>query len=102
MPEKFLIKGQKPLQGTIEVRGAKNAALKVFIASLLTDQEWEIYNVPEIEDISREIEMLKDLGVDVEKLNSGSYKVQAKNIKKVELDPGLTQRIRTSIVLARS
>jgi len=99
MPEKFLIKGQKPLQGTIEVKGAKNAALKVFIASLLTDQEWEISNVPEIEDISREIEMLKNLGVRVEKVADGNYKVQAKNIKKVELDPELTHRIRTSIIL---
>ena len=100
MAEKFLIKGQKPLNGEIQVKGAKNAALKVFIASLLTDKEWEISNVPEIEDISREIEILKDLGVKVEKEASGDYKVQAKDIKKVELDSNLTQKIRTSIVLA--
>lgn len=100
MAEKFLIRGQKQLNGTIDVKGAKNAALKVFIASLLTDKEWEISNVPEIEDISREIEMLKDLGVKVEKNTPGNYKVQAKDIKKVELDSNLTQKIRTSIVLA--
>jgi len=100
MGEKFFVKGEKNLKGEIEVKGAKNAALKVFIASILTDQEWLISNVPEIGDIANEIELLKDLGVKIERLRKGVYKVEAKNIKKKELNSDWVQKIRTSIILA--
>jgi len=99
MGEKFLIQGRKPLSGEIKVKGAKNAALKVFIASLLTDKEWQIYNVPEIKDIFQEIEILKDLGLKIEKEKKGVYKVRAKEIKKTELDSSLSQKIRASIMI---
>src|SRR3989344_1410441 len=92
--EKFLIQGGKSLRGVIETKGAKNAALKIFIASLLSEEDWEIKNVPEIDDIYHQIALLKDLGARVKKLAGGHYKVGAKNIKKTELNPELTQKIR--------
>lgn len=98
--EKFVIQGGRPLRGEIEVFGSKNAALKIFIASLLTDEECEIKNVPEIEDIFYEIELLKDLGVDIKQISKGHYKVRAKEIKKIEPRRELVQKIRPSIMLA--
>ncbi len=100
MAEKFLIEGGKPLKGIIEVKGAKNAVLKVFIASLLSDEEWVISNVPEIGDVLREIELLKKMGVKIEKKGKDGYKIKAREIKKLELDSDLTHKIRTSIILA--
>ena len=100
MAEKFIVQGGKFLNGEIEVNGAKNVALKIFIASLLSDEEWIISNVPEIGDIFREIELLKSLGVKIERLERGVYKVQAKEINKKELDPELAHKIRASIILA--
>jgi len=100
MAERFVIKGENSLNGEIEVRGAKNAALKVFIASLLTDKEWTISNVPEIGDMKTEIELLKDLGVKIKREKKGVYKVQTKDIKKIELSSDWVQKIRTSIILA--
>lgn len=98
--ETFIIQGENHLKGEIEVKGSKNTALKVFIASLLSDEEWTISNVPEINDISREIEMLKSLGVKIQKTNNSSYKIQAKNIRKIEPNFDLACKIRTSIILA--
>lgn len=98
--EKFIIKGGKPLKGTIEVKGAKNAALKVFAASLLSDKKWVIENAPSIEDISRMAELVSDLGVDIFHNSQGNYEIQAKNLKKVKLRQDLSQQLRASIVLA--
>ncbi len=100
MAEKFLIQGGKSLKGVIEVKGAKNSALKILIASLLTDEEWEIKNVPQIEDISQKIKLLKDLGVSIKKVGEHRYLVCARAIRKAELNSDLAQKIRTSIMLA--
>lgn len=98
--EKFVIKGGKLLEGTIEVRGAKNAALKAFAAGLLSDKKWIIKNVPAIEDISRMIELLSDLGVDVSSNGQGNYEMRAAKLKKVKLREDLSEQLRASIVLA--
>lgn len=98
--ERFIIKGQqKPLSGEIEVKGAKNAALKVLAASILTDKIWQIKNVPEIEDIRRMLEILKDLGVNVKNPSSGNYELCASKVSKTELDDDLTRPLRASIML---
>lgn len=98
--EKFVIKGGRPLKGTIEVKGAKNAALKVLAASLLSDEEWTISNAPQIEDIFRLIELLKGIGAEVKKDSDGVYRVAAKNIKDTHLEPDIAQKLKGSIVMA--
>ncbi|MBL7053317.1 MAG: UDP-N-acetylglucosamine 1-carboxyvinyltransferase [Candidatus Portnoybacteria bacterium] len=105
--EKFIIKGKKRLKGEIKVNGAKNAALKVLAASLLTDKQWTISNVPQIEDVFRLIELLKGLGVEVENNKKGEYKLKAKNIKSAGLNPEIANKLKGSILttgplLARS
>ena len=62
---KFIIHGGKPLKGTVEVGGAKNASFPVLVASLLTREECEISNIPLIEDLFRMIEILRSMGVEI-------------------------------------
>lgn len=97
--DKFIIQGQNTLSGEIKVAGAKNAALKILAATLLSDEIWHIKNVPDIADIKIMIELLKDLGVDIEKITPHEYKIQAKNICKNELNPELVHKLRASIVM---
>src|SRR5688572_22587980 len=61
--DSFIITGGKSLRGEIAVSGAKNVALKILIASLLTDEEIRIHNVPHLRDVVALIEVLKSLGV---------------------------------------
>ncbi len=61
--EKFIITGGRPLQGELRIQGAKNVALKMFVASLLTDDEIILHNVPHIRDVMIMLEVLKELGV---------------------------------------
>ncbi len=76
----FRIQGGKKLQGTITPQGAKNEALQVICASLLTDQPVIIHNVPNILDIQWLIELITHLGVEVKKLNKNSYQIHAKKV----------------------
>ena len=61
--DKFIITGGIPLKGEIAVAGAKNVALKILVASLLTDEEMVIHNVPQIRDVGFMLDVLKVLGV---------------------------------------
>ena len=65
MSDRFIINGGKKLKGEIRVKGAKNAALKIFAASILTSGTVRMKNVPEVEDIVRISELLRDLGIQV-------------------------------------
>lgn len=78
--EVFEIEGGHKLSGSITPQGAKNEALQVLCAVLLTEEEVILDNVPDIRDINRQIEILKSLGVKVEKLSKGKYSFIAKNI----------------------
>ncbi len=61
--ETFIIQGGRPMHGNVTVGGAKNVALKILIASLLTDEEIVIHNVPRLRDVFSLIDVLKSLGV---------------------------------------
>src|SRR3984885_1001176 len=76
----FEIIGGTPLKGEIVPQGAKNEALQVLSAVLLTDEKITISNIPDIKDVNKLIELLGDLGVIVEKLASDTYSFEAKNI----------------------
>lgn len=96
----YLIEGGGKLNGEIRVKGAKNLALKVLAGCLLTDEEITIDNAPEIGDVLKMVEILKDLGVKVEKISGGQYSVCAKSASKTQLDTKLAQGLRASIVLS--
>jgi UDP-N-acetylglucosamine 1-carboxyvinyltransferase len=76
----FRIKGGKKLKGEITPQGAKNEALQIISAALLTDQPVTIHNIPDIRDVNKLIELVGDLGCRVEKLSEGSYRFTAEKI----------------------
>ena len=76
----FKIKGGKKLKGEIIPQGAKNEALQILSATLLTDQPVTVNNVPNIVDVNKLIELIGDLGAKVEKLGPESYRFTAANV----------------------
>ncbi|MBR0502035.1 MAG: UDP-N-acetylglucosamine 1-carboxyvinyltransferase [Paludibacteraceae bacterium] len=77
---KFLIEGGHSLKGEIHPQGAKNEALEVICATLLTSEEVTISNIPDILDVNNLICLLKDMGVKVTKKEKGCYTFQADNV----------------------
>ncbi|AUC81077.1 UDP-N-acetylglucosamine 1-carboxyvinyltransferase [Lacinutrix sp. Bg11-31] len=73
----FIIEGGHQLKGDIQPQGAKNEALQILCAVLLTPEVVTINNIPDIIDINKLISLLKNLGVKVKKLGEGSYSFQA-------------------------
>ena len=76
----FVIEGGHPLNGSITPQGAKNEALQVVCAVLLTAEPVTISNLPDIVDVNRLIDLLASMGVKVEKLDAGSFRFQADDV----------------------
>lgn len=76
----FRIEGGHTLQGEVIPQGAKNEALMILCAVLLTDQKVTIHNIPDIIDINKLISLLKNLGVKIQKVGTNSYSFQADDI----------------------
>lgn len=96
----YEIEGGIPLKGRITASGNKNSALPCLAASLLTDQPVVLTNLPEIEDVHVMIEILKVLGCTAEKLGHNRWRFQCLDIKREEIPPHLSQKIRASILFA--
>lgn len=77
----FIIEGGHLLKGTISPQGAKNEALEVICATLLTDEEVIIRNIPDIRDVNNLIQLLRDVGVKVTRLSTNDYAFQADELK---------------------
>ena len=78
--DSFEVIGGKVLNGTLTPQGAKNEALQIISATLLSEEKITIDNVPDILDVRRLIDLLKGLGVAIEKISANSYSFQANNI----------------------
>ena len=76
----FAIEGGHPLKGEVNPQGAKNEALQILCAVLLTSEEVKIHNIPDILDVNRLINLLDGLGVAVNKLSDSSYSFKADNV----------------------
>jgi UDP-N-acetylglucosamine 1-carboxyvinyltransferase len=76
----FKIEGGYRLSGSIEPQGAKNEALQIICATLLTDQDIFIENLPEISDVLKLIEILRDMGVEVERKEKGVFRLNASRV----------------------
>ncbi|KAF0237380.1 MAG: UDP-N-acetylglucosamine [Prolixibacteraceae bacterium] len=76
----FTIEGGYSLRGELEPQGAKNEALQVLCATLLTDKDVRIENVPEISDVIKLIEILGNMGVEVERIEKGTYRFNASKV----------------------
>lgn len=82
----FRVEGGNRLNGSITPQGAKNEALQIVSAVLLTAEEVDLHKVPNIRDVLKLIELLSDLGVEVTKLDSESYRFKAANVNLDYLD----------------
>ena len=78
--EAFKVKGKCKLSGSITPQGAKNEALQIISATLLTKEKVTISNIPDILDVQRLIALLKGLGVEVKRINKNKYSFQAADI----------------------
>lgn len=94
---KLVINGPTTLSGEINVCGSKNAALKIIPASILSEETITIHNLPDIEDISRSLELIEYLGAKVSRSGS-TCQINTKNISKVDIPPKIANRIRASIM----
>ncbi len=96
--DKLVIKGGKKLSGTIRVSGAKNACLPMLAASLLTDEEVRIHNVPDLKDVSTMLEILARLGRNVKKTGS-TIEVSEGKVMSVVAEYDLVSTMRASIAV---
>jgi UDP-N-acetylglucosamine 1-carboxyvinyltransferase len=98
--QKFKIQGGRELKGEIKVNGAKNSALKILASSVLTDQKIVIENFPFIEDTQRMLELLTELGAQVEKnKQEKQIQIDPSGIKSGNLKGELVKKLRASILL---
>lgn len=97
--ERFIIEGGHRLNGSITPAGNKNAALPLLAATLLTDREVVLRNVPAIGDVANKIALLRKLGVRVEPCGDHCWSLRAQEVH-AEPDVALARTIRTSVLLA--
>jgi UDP-N-acetylglucosamine 1-carboxyvinyltransferase len=96
----LIIEGKHPLHGEVEIGGAKNAALPIIAATLLTGDECLLENVPYIEDIRNIVRLLQNLGVAVRFEGGNTLRIKATRISRAELPLELTKKMRASFLIA--
>lgn len=97
--EYFRIASSGPLQGTIKVDGAKNAALPILAASLLGTEEIVLEEVPRLRDVEVMIEVLRSLGAKVEYMADTTIRIDASKVDRTEAPGHLTNRMRASFLV---
>jgi UDP-N-acetylglucosamine 1-carboxyvinyltransferase len=100
MPPRFLVRGGRPLRGSVRPAGNKNAALPILASTVLADGPMELDNIPRIRDVETMLELLVDLGASAEWIGPNLVRVDARQARPKPLDPRLCARIRASILLA--
>jgi UDP-N-acetylglucosamine 1-carboxyvinyltransferase len=96
--QKLKIKGGRPLKGTVKTSGAKNAALPLLAAALLTDEPVTFTNVPQLADVRTMLKLLEQLGVRVER-DDHRVVLEAKNVVSTEAPYDLVKTMRASILV---
>jgi len=99
MADKFLIKGGIPLSGEVEISGYKNAAGAILAATLLTEEESIIDNLPLVSDVLDHIEILKQMGAEIEWLGEKTIKINPENINPEKIPADLFEKMRVSVLL---
>ncbi len=99
MVDGFKIKGKTPLNGVIKVSGAKNAALPIIIATLVSKGEYILKNVPNLRDIRILMKLLEDLGMETQKLDDTTYKIVNNGFKRNEASYEIVKQMRASFLV---
>lgn len=97
--EQYIIKGGRPLRGEVSISGAKNAALPLLAAAIMTDETVMIDNLPDVRDIDVLLQAIESIGVKVERVNRNCVKIQAENIRTTRVDYEHIRKIRGSYYL---
>jgi UDP-N-acetylglucosamine 1-carboxyvinyltransferase len=97
---KFIVKGGKRFTGSIRPSGNKNAALPMLCATLLTEEDVHLENVPRIQDVLTLLDLLETLGAETEWTGPNEVRVRAADVGRAQLDAAAAARIRASILLA--
>lgn len=97
--DSILVRGGAPLHGEVRIAGAKNSALKMMAAAVLTDEEVILHNVPRISDVSVMFRLLRALGVHVDWSGHHSVRIHAATATPVRFDIEVFAKIRASCVL---
>ena len=97
--EQYIIKGGTPLKGEVTVSGAKNAALGILAASIMTDEFVTVENLPDVRDIRVLLQAIENIGAYVEKIDKNTVRICGKGIKSVSVDDEYIRKIRASYYL---
>ena len=97
--EKYLVRGGKALAGEVQISGAKNAALGILAAAIMTDDEVVIENLPDVSDINALLEAIHGIGAMVERIDKHTVKICGATIKTTEVNYDYIQKIRASYYL---
>lgn len=92
----FIMKGGNPLVGDVVISGAKNAALGILAAAIMTDDDVIIENLPDVRDINVLLEAISEIGAQVERIDRHSVKINASTIREVSVDDEYIRKIRAS------
>ena len=94
--DQYIIKGGNPLVGDVTISGAKNAALGILAASIMTDEDVLIDNLPDVRDINVLLEAIQEIGARVDRIDRHTVRINGKNIHEVAVDDEYIRRIRAS------
>ncbi|MDO5337582.1 MAG: UDP-N-acetylglucosamine 1-carboxyvinyltransferase [Eubacteriales bacterium] len=97
--EQYVIKGGNPLVGEVDIAGAKNAALPILAAAIMTDEPVLIENLPDVRDINVLLEAIAEIGAQVDRLNSSTVRINGSAIKDLSVDYEYIKKIRASYYL---
>jgi UDP-N-acetylglucosamine 1-carboxyvinyltransferase len=97
--EQYIIKGGNPLVGEVEIGGAKNAALAILAAAVMTDETVLIDNIPDVRDINVLLQAIKEIGASVDRIDRHTVKINGSNIKGTTIDNEYIKKIRASYYL---
>ncbi|NCB04314.1 MAG: UDP-N-acetylglucosamine 1-carboxyvinyltransferase [Clostridia bacterium] len=100
--EKYVIGGGKPLFGEIAISGAKNAALAIIPATVLVKGVCRLENIPNVNDVLIQLDILRQLGANVRRVNAVTIEIDCTNIKNSKAPYDMTRRIRASYYLIGS
>ena len=98
--QSFVIEGGRPLSGTVRASGNKNGALPILAACVLASEKVRLSNVPRIRDVETMVELLADLGADVEWTGPNEVRIDPRDLSRTDLDAELAREIRASFLLA--
>ena len=94
--EKLIINGGKRLEGTVEINGAKNAAVAILPAAALINGKCIIENLPNISDIKLCCQILESIGAKIRYISQSSIEIDSSNINKTDISPDITRKFRAS------